>query len=159
MRPALRKALVCVVVAASVLASGCGTTAGESTPQAGTKLHGPKAQLKIYRTQEFITSGVAADIRVDGRKIASLGIGGSILLDVPAGSRKIVVDGWGHPNSYSMTLHAKAGMSYVLEVSPRSEPVAAGILFGLVGAVVEAVVNENDGPFQIRVAETKPLRR
>ena len=151
--------VVGVALLAGALVAGCGTTADENAPLAASKVHGPKARLKIYRPQEFVNSAVAARVQIDGRQIASLGNGGSTSLDVSAGSHKIVVDGWNHPNAYTITLHAKAGMAYVLEVSSRTEPVAAGILFGLVGSLVEASVNENGGPFQVRVAEAKPLGR
>jgi hypothetical protein len=57
-----------------------------------------------------------------------------------------------------MTLQAKPGMLYTLEVSPRGEAVMAGAMFGLVGMMVEAAVNENGGTFQIRVVEAKPAR-
>ena len=48
-------------------------------------------------------------------------MGGSTVVDVAAGSRKIVVDAWSHPNEYTLTLAAKPGMLYTLEVSIRSE--------------------------------------
>jgi hypothetical protein len=78
------------------------------------------------------------------------------MLDIPAGSHSISVDAFGHPNAYSITLQAKAGMLYKLEVSPRSAAAVAGVMFGLVGMMVEAAVNENGGTFQIRVAEALP---
>ena len=150
--------VVCVALLAGVLASGCGTTTDENASLAATKLHGSKARIKIYRTQELASSGVAASVKVDGRQIASLGVGGSTLLDVSAGSHKISIEGGMHPNAYAITLQAKPGMLYALEISPRSEAVVAG-MFGLVGMMVEASVNENGGPFQVRVAEANPLNR
>lgn len=145
------------IILLCALASGCGTTTSENTSLAGTKLHGSKARIKIYRTQELLSSGVAARVQLDGRQIASLGIGGSTLVDVSAGSHTIVVDGWGYSNAYKMTLQAKPGIHYALEVSPRSEAAAAAALFGFVGMVVEASVNQNGGPFQVRIVEAKAM--
>jgi hypothetical protein len=88
----------------------------------------------------------------------SLGVGGSTVLDVPAGSRKIVVDSWGHPNVYTLNLAAKPGTLYTLEISIRSEAFVAG-MFGLVGMMAEAAANENGGTFQIRVVDSVPARR
>lgn len=103
-------------------------------------------------------AAVPARILIDGREVASLGVGGSTVLDVPAGPRKIVVDSWGHPNVYTLTLAAKPGTLYKLEVSVRSEAMVAG-MFGLVGMMAEAAANENGGTFEIRVVDSKPLRR
>lgn len=150
--------VVCVALLAGVLVSGCGTTTDENASLAQAKLQGSKARIKIYRTQEVGASAVGARVKVDGRQIASLGVGGSTLLDVPADSHKIIVDGWNYPNAYTITLQAKAGTLYALEISPRSEAVVAG-MFGIVGMMVEASVNENGGSFQVRVAEAKPLNR
>ncbi|MBO0763223.1 MAG: hypothetical protein J2P50_01320 [Hyphomicrobiaceae bacterium] len=101
----------------------------------------------------MLGAAVPARVTIDGREVASLGVGGSTVLDVPAGSRTIVVDSWSHPNAYKLTLSAKPGTFYTLEVSLRSEAVVAG-MFGLVGMMVEASSNENGGNFQIRVVDS-----
>jgi hypothetical protein len=80
------------------------------------------------------------------------------MLDVPAGTHRIVVDHWSHPNVYAITLDAKPGMLYTLEVSLRSEAAVAG-MFGLVGMFAEAATNENGGTYQIRVVQTDPVKR
>jgi hypothetical protein len=79
-------------------------------------------------------------------------------LDVPAGSHKIVVDSWSHPNEYALNLATKPGMLYTLEISIRSDAFVAG-MFGLVGMMVEASANENGGNFQIRLVDSAPARR
>jgi hypothetical protein len=137
--------------------SGCGTTTSENASLLDKALHGSQARLKIHR-EGVVGAALAARVRIDGREVASLGVGGSTVVDVAAGSRKIVVDGWSYPNEYTLTLAAKPGMLYTLEVSIRSEAMVAG-MFGLVGQMVEAAANENGGAFQIRVVESKPLRR
>jgi uncharacterized protein YceK len=150
--------VLCLVLFTSTLMSGCGTTTDENASLAGRPLQGSQARLKIYRTSEFVAAVPSARVKVDGRQVAELGLGGSTMLDIPAGSRTVVVDAVGHPNVYSMTLKAKGGMLYVLEVSPRTEAAVAGALFGLVGALVEAGVNQNGGTFQVRVVDAKPAR-
>ena len=81
------------------------------------------------------------------------------MLDVPAGVRKIVVGHWGHPNVYTITLDAKPGMLYTLEISPRMEAAVAGAAFGMIGWVAEAAANENGGTYQIRVVDLTPIKR
>lgn len=147
-----------LVLFASALATGCGTTSQENESLASRPLKGAQARLKIIRTSDLVASVPSARVRVDGREVAQLGVGGSIVLDVPAGSRKIVVDAFGHPNVYSITLKAKPGMLYTMEVSPRAEAAVAGVMFGFIGMMVEAAANENGGTFQIRIVDAKPAR-
>jgi hypothetical protein len=139
------------------LMSGCGTTTAENAVLADRPLKGSQARLKIYR-EGIVGAALPARVAIDGREVASIGVGGSTVLDVPTGSRKIVVDSWSHPNAYTLALAAKPGMLYTLEISIRSEAMVAG-MFGLVGQMVEASANENGGNFQIRVVDAKPLKR
>jgi hypothetical protein len=131
----------------------------ENAGLATSALQASDARLKIYRTSNLVASVGAASVKLDGREIASLGIGGSTMLDIPAGSHKVVVGHWGHPNVYAITLDAKPGMLYTLEVSPRMEAAVAGAAFGLVGWAAEAAVNENGGTYEIRVVDAAPIRR
>jgi hypothetical protein len=71
---------------------------------------------------------------------------------------KIVVDHWGHPNVYAITLNAKPGMQYTLEVTLRGEAAVAG-MFGPVGMFAEAAANENGGTYQIQVVQENPMAR
>ncbi len=137
--------------------AACGNTSAENAELAKAPLNGGNARIKIYRTQEYIAAAGSARVKLNGKQIADMGIGGSIIRDVPAGSHQIIVDHWGHPNVYAITLKAKPGTLYTLEVSPRTDAALAG-MFGLVGSLVEASVNENGGTFQIRVVDAKPLR-
>ena len=81
------------------------------------------------------------------------------MLDVPAGSHKIVVDSQLHPNVYEFALNAQPGMNDVLEVSPSSGSVMAGAVFGIAGMLAETAANEKKGgTFQIRVVQAKPAK-
>ena len=158
MRSASRLVALCLAILASgTLISGCGTTGAENAALLDKALRPAHARLHIQR-EGFVGAALPARILIDGREVASLGVGGSTVLDVPAGTRKIVVDSWSHPNAYTLTLAAKAGTLYTLEVSIRDEAFVAG-MFGIVGMMAEAAANENGGNFKIRVVDAKPLRR
>jgi hypothetical protein len=158
MRSALQAmAVACAVVIGGALLSGCGSTVAENASLLDTPLKGSQARLKIYR-EGAIGAALPARVLIDGREVASIGVGGSTVLDVPAGPRKIVVDSWSHTNAYTLTLAAKPGMLYTLEVSIRAEAMVAG-MFGLVGQMMEASANENGGNFKIRLVDSKPLKR
>jgi hypothetical protein len=150
-------AVLCAALPSGALLSGCGTTGAENAALADKTLARSHARLKIYR-EGVVGAALPARVFIDGREVASLGVGGSTVLDVPAGSHKIVVDSWSHPNAYALSLAAKPGMLYTLEVSIRSEAFVAG-MFGLVGMMAEASANENGGNFQIRIVESAPVGR
>jgi hypothetical protein len=147
-----------VMIVVGMLISGCGSTGAENAALARAALKASDARLKIFRAATVIGAAGAARVRVDGREVANLGVGGSTMLDVPAGMHKIVVDSWGHPNVYTITLTAKAGMQYTMEVSLRGEAAVAG-MFGLVGMFAEAAANENGGTYQIQVVREDSIGR
>ena len=158
----MMSALRIVAVASAALLggavlSGCGTTGAENASLMDKSLPRSHARLQIHR-EGIVGAAVPARILIDGREVASLGVGGSTVLDVPAGPRKIVVDSWGHPNVYTLPLAAKPGTLYRLEVSVRGEAFVAG-MFGLVGMMAEAAATANGGTFEIRVVGSEPLRR
>jgi hypothetical protein len=130
----------------------------ENAALAQKTLQVSEARLKIYRTSNVIAAAGAASVKLDGREIANLGVGGSTMLDIPAGAHKIVVGHWAHPNVYAIALDAKPGMQYTLEVSPRTEAAVAGAAFGMIGMFAEAAANENGGTYEIRVVEAVPVR-
>jgi hypothetical protein len=149
--------IICATVLAGALLSGCGSTVAVDAPLATGALQTSNARLKIFRAQTMLGAAVGARLSIDGREVANLGAGGSTLLDVPAGPHKLVVSAWGHPNEYAMTLDARPGTQYTLEISPRTEAAVAGA-FGLVGMFAEAAANQNGGTYEIHVVEAKPIK-
>lgn len=149
---------LCTAVSAACLLVACGGSISENAGLASQPLGSKEARLKIFRTGEVIAAGSPARLRIDGRQLGNLGAGESTLLDVAAGPRRIVVDYWGHPDDYAITLVAKPGILYSLEISPRAGAVTAGTLLGGLGLLTQASVNKNGGAFQIRVANAEPIR-
>ncbi len=150
-------AAMCTALLGGATLSGCGTTTAEHASLMDKSLPRSHARLVIKR-EGVLGAALPARIRIDGREVASIGVGGSTVLDVRAGKRKIVVDSWSHPNEYTLNLTAKPGMLYTLKVSIRTEAMVAG-MFGLVGTIAEAAANENGGNFEIRVVGSRPLGR
>jgi uncharacterized Zn-binding protein involved in type VI secretion len=150
--------LACIALLAGALVSGCGTTVAEDAPLARGALQASKSRLTIYRPANLVAAAGGARVKIDGREVANIGAGDSTQLDVPAGSHKVAVYAWGHPNEYAITLDARPGMLYTLEISPRPEAAVAGVAFGLVGMLAEAAANQNGGTFEIRVVEAKPTK-
>ena len=148
----------CTLLLACAILSGCGSTGAENVALTDKALKASDARLKIVRAENLLGAAVGARVKVDGREVANLSSGAFTTLDVSAGSHRIAVDHWSHPNEYAITLVAKTGMLYTLEVSPRTEAAVAG-MFGLVGMAVEATANENGGTYQIRVVDEKPMKR
>jgi len=147
-----------VMLLGAALVSGCRSMGAENAALAERTLKASEARLKIFRAQTLVGAAGSARVRVDGREVANLGVGGSTMLDVPAGTHKIVVDHWAHPNVYTMNLNAKPGMLYTLEVSVRTEAAVAG-MFGVVGVFAEASANENGGSYEIHIVQAEQINK
>ena len=78
--------IVALLVALPV--AGCGNMGEENAALATSAIKASDARLKIYRTSNLVASAGAASVKLDGREVASLGIGGSTMLDIPAGAHK-----------------------------------------------------------------------
>lgn len=154
----LKSLALCAAGLAACLLVACGGSIAENAGLALQPLGSKQARLKIFRTSDAAAAGAPARISIDGRQLGSLGVGDSTLLDVAAGPRRIVVDYWGHPDDYGITLVAKPGIVYSLEISPRAGAAAAGTVLGGLGLLTQASVNKNGGAFQIRVADAQPIR-
>src|SRR6516165_12085784 len=89
-------AQLCSIVSVSLLAgallSGCGSTGAENAALAQKTLKSADARLKIFRAESLLGGAAAARVKVDGREVANLGVGGSTMLDVHAGRHTIGVD-------------------------------------------------------------------
>lgn len=154
-------------IAAAVLLSltGCATTSEvETAALAKTPVAPGKARVTIKRTDEILYAGAPATIALNGKEVADIAVGGTAIVDVPAGSNVLAASAWSYPGTYSLKLDAVAGHAYALEVAPRASSFGPS-LFGPVGALIDSSANNgNAGAFEMRVvdaaqAATVGLRR
>lgn len=147
---------VALALTASVLAGCGGGTSPEADALASVPLPKSHARVKLHRESNLM--GMAVDVRVtiDGREVASLGNDGTKIFTLPAGKHQIAVDHWSHPGTSKLTLDAKAGTLYEVEVTVRGDAAAAGLMFGVVGTAVESAANGDDGYWSVRVTKQGP---
>jgi hypothetical protein len=137
--------------------AGCGGGTGpEANALALAPLPKSHARLKIHRESNLM--GMAVDVRVtiDGREVAGLGNDETKVFTIPAGTHQIAVDHWSHPGTSKLTLNAKQGTLYEVEVAVRGDAAAAGLMFGVVGTAVESAANGNDGYWSLQVVKQGP---
>jgi hypothetical protein len=80
MRLATKECFVfCITMLVGLLVSGCGSTGAENAALARTALKASDARLKIFRAETLIGAAGAARVKVDGREVANLGVGGSTM--------------------------------------------------------------------------------
>lgn len=145
---------LCAAAMAAALLPACGGTLPENAGLSARPLSTRNARLTIFRTAETVAAGSAARLRIDGSTFGYLSSGESTNLDVAAGPHKIAVDFWGHPDVFAVTLVAKPGIVYTLEVSPRDDALTGGLLGGF-GTLTQAPAKKNGGAFQLRVVKAE----
>ncbi|MEM8974856.1 MAG: hypothetical protein AAGD43_22585 [Pseudomonadota bacterium] len=140
-------ALVCVCI----FLTSCGTTGVQNGQLATSAVPTTSARLKITRTNDILYVGAAASVEVNGKKVTDIAAGGTTYIDVPAGRQAtIAVYTWGYPGKFSLNIKAKPGARYTVEISPREESFVANVSLGIVGAIIDASINENGGAFKLR---------
>ncbi len=134
-----------IVLTSLILLSACGTQGTINGELANQKIPAKHSRIVITRDTSLLYMGGAAEVSVDGQKIASLGRGASVLRDVPAGLRRLSVHAPMTVGNYSAAFDLAAGKTYEFEVSPNNEKSPAlGMAFGLIGDAID-----NTGYFKI----------
>ena len=129
--------------------TACGTSGMTNSHRLSEPIAKNEARLMISRTTDLLYLAAAADVAVNGQKIASLGRGGSVVYDVPKGKNNIVVKTFGAFGQYSQIFDTEARKTYHFEISPNSSAMWPSAAFGLIVDAINAQVNENTGYFKI----------
>src|SRR5262245_29730175 len=155
--------LVCVALvcgAASSLLSGCQTTDAASTEAAtaaaaaAAPVPPGKARLVLTRVSGYYASALDAVVKVNNVEVARVGNGASQSVVIAPGLTAVNIDSWSAPGSYTINLDVRAGRTYRVEISPRTEALAPAMVFGMAGALMEAASKgDKAGAFQARVVE------
>ena len=133
--------LILVLIVTGCAATGPSYTSVKSTiPQ----LQSDKARVYFLRESTFMNAAIAARIQVNGVKVVDLYNDGFIYLDRPPGNVFIMVDAFMNPGEWTATFPLESEKEYYFFVTPNSNKVWAGTLFGMVGASMT-----EGGPFYV----------
>lgn len=135
--------------------SACGTTGVSNVELLNQPVAPDKSRIIVTRNSSTLYLAAAVDVRANGGKIASLGRGGSIVHDIPAGQSTLSVSTPTAPGQFVITFKAEPKKIYTLEVSPRASNIMGGYGLGLLGDVISANVSEQSGYFQIGIKSIK----
>ncbi|MGD9785614.1 MAG: hypothetical protein AB7E80_11685 [Hyphomicrobiaceae bacterium] len=143
-----------VATIAGLALAGCagGPTPEETAALAAAPIPAGKARVMIERPSAVLYAAAPATIELNGQKVASVGSGGSAVIDVPAGANKIAASAWSYPGTWTLPLEAQAGQTYKVIVEPRGSSFGPSLL-GPIGGAIDAASNDNAGAFQMRIAQ------
>ncbi|MGQ0526676.1 MAG: hypothetical protein ACT4OY_01380 [Alphaproteobacteria bacterium] len=132
-----------------IFLAACGTTGPVNLSTLNEPVPANKARIVVTRNSSLLYLVAAVDIRSNGTKIASLGIGGSVAHDIHAGANVLEVSTPTAPGQFIVRFDAKPGHTYHFKVSPRSGQLLLGSAFGLAGDAVNASISDTSGYFQL----------
>ncbi|MGZ9097766.1 MAG: DUF2846 domain-containing protein [Micavibrio sp.] len=139
-----------VLLACVALLSACGTSGVVNVETLTKPIPAGQSRLIVSRDNSLLYLAGAADVSLNGRKIASLARGGSVIEDIPAGPHIISVNAPTTFGNYTAPFEAKSGKTYSFEVSPNSKKsMLPGMALGALGEAADAQNNKNTGYFQI----------
>jgi len=154
-------ALLCTAIAG--LAAGCQTTETASTEAAtaaaaaNVPIPAGKARLVLTRVSGMYASALDAVVKVNNQEVARLATGTSQAVMIAPGPTAVNIDSWSAPGSYTINLEAKAGRTYKVEISPRTEALAPALICGLACGLMEAAAKgDKAGAFQARIVDGLP---
>lgn len=127
-----------LMAACSALLAGCGSTGTVNPELVNQKIPTNHSRIVVTRNNSMLYFAGAADVSVDGQKIASLARGATVLKDIPAGMHQISVHAPTTFGTYGIGFEALAGKTYAFEVSPNDgKSMAPGMLFGQIGDAID----------------------
>jgi hypothetical protein len=143
------------------LTAGCQTTETASTEAAtaaaavaNVPIPAGKARLVLTRVSGMYASALDAVVKVNDREVARLATGTSQSVMIAPGPTAVNIDSWSAPGSYTINLEAKAGRTYRVEISPRTEALAPALICGLACGLMEAAAKgDKAGAFQARIVD------
>ena len=142
-----------ITLLATSLLSACGTTQGIDPTKLSTPIADGYSRITVKRDTSMLYFSVPVNVDVNGNRSASLGRGGAMLQDIPAGQNKISVSVPSAFGKYTVHLLAKEGETYHFVTAPRPENLMGGYGAGLLGDVVKASQSENSGYFGLELAQ------
>lgn len=152
----LARILAGAALALSLVVSGCGSSGVQNAELLNQPLRGKQARIKIVRSSSFAGSAAASRVHIDGKQIADLGNGASVVHDVPAGKHEVAISVLLDPRETKITIDAKPGVLYTYEITPRDDAVVAS-MFGLAGQAIDAAASGGAGYFEVNLLNEKPI--
>lgn len=140
----------CGVLAVATLA-GCagGGAGGDGAGLVTSALPEGKGRIVLERTNETLHATAPATAKLNGATVASVDVGDTVIVDVPAGVGKLSVETWSYPGTFTIPVDVKPGETIKVEIAPRPGTGASAIL-GPIGAMVDKDEQGNGGAFTVR---------
>jgi hypothetical protein len=136
----------------SLIAVGCAGCASQPAAPIVSAVAPGQAKIVLTRADEGPLASV--HIAVNGNHVVDLDAGQSYTGGVPPGHVTLTATLSWDIGQYKVEFNAVAGKTYKFQLSRRGEHLAAGILFGLAGLVVEtAASGEQSGEYRITPVE------
>ena len=145
----MRLRIRAIVSLIAIVCAGCASQ--PAAPIVATVAPG-QAKIVLRRANEGPLGSV--HVAVNGTHLVDLDAGQSYTGGVPPGHVTLTASLSWDIGQYKYEFNAAPGKSYAFELSRRVEHLAAGILFGLSGLVVETIASgEQSGEYKITPVE------
>jgi hypothetical protein len=136
-----------------VIAACCAGCASQPVAPVVAAVAPGQAKVSITRVDEGPSWSAAAQIDINGTHVVELAPGQTYTGGVPPGPVSMTASASMDIGHYTVHFNAAAGRSYAFQISKRGAHIAAGVLGGLSGLVIDAAANgETSGPFEITEA-------
>lgn len=155
----MNAAIRVAVAAALAILAGCASGAQRTLPQPVESLPpGPgMARVAVVRTTDMLFLGLGAEVSINDQRAGTIWRGERTVADVPAGLTTVAITAFGSPGRFVLRFPTVPSGIYGLEVAPRGASFAPAMLFGYLGAMMDAASNpEQGGSFTLSAVSATP---
>lgn len=147
------------ILISSIFLSGCAAK-HPNVVQSSMSVTVPQGhgKLVITRNSDMLFMGVPVRIDVNGQRAVELWRGETYAAPISPGRVTLLADAWSTPGKFQTHFNIESNKEYIFEVSPRSEHFSTLAFFGVIGAAIDAAVDENTGPFSLLLKDIQPIK-
>lgn len=133
------------LISCVLVLTGCGTQGTINSALLEKPVSKKESRLIVTRDNSMLYLAGAADVALDGRSIASLARGATVVEDVAPGKHFLTVKAPGTIGDYTSSFETRAGKTYRFTVGPNEgKSMLPGALLGQIGETID-----NSGYFQV----------
>jgi hypothetical protein len=147
----MRRAFTVMALVATLM-SGCAASGSKYSEYANTATPPTpsSARLVVFRTEDSAQySTRSVSVKIDGTSVSSCAPSGFNTFDVSANRHTLTVDMWDAPGTCTLPIDVSKGGEFFFEISPRTQSLVSGLMFGAIGMAAESSGKQCGGAFAV----------
>lgn len=140
-----------LLISACAVLSACGATTSLDTEMLSQPIAAGKSRITVTRDTSLLYLALPTTVTSNGAEIASLGRGGGVVYNIPAGENVLQVSTPTSFGKFVVHFNAESQKTYNFKASPKGKALFVDGTFGIFGDAVDAQISDRSGFFKLEL--------